>query len=105
MLHVKTLTKTTAAFPVCPPDIPGQTISAHVHHRQQEHLPRPANYTQDTQHSRTDRVGCTRGADGWGAMDNFYGAPTDDGGRGPTWSGLECQMDTPGTWLSCSSAC
>ena len=33
------------------------------------------------------------------------GATADEGGRGPTSSGLECQMDTPGTLLSCSSAC
>ena len=33
------------------------------------------------------------------------GATADEGGRGPTSSGLECQTDTPGTWLSCSSAC
>ena len=33
------------------------------------------------------------------------GATADEGGRGPTSSGLECQMDTPGTWLSCSSEC
>ena len=33
------------------------------------------------------------------------GATADEGGRGPTSSGLECRVDTPGTLLSCSSAC
>ena len=45
----------------------------------------------------------------WGGLvccwSEVGGATADEGGRGPTSSGLECRVDTPGTLLSCSSAC